>query len=216
MMNFSTLEHIRQALALSNFDANAAWQLMAPMNRGFRRSPNRVGTPRQAGVLLLLYPQQERLTFALTVRSPDLNAHAGQVSLPGGSIEPVDGGLTERTALRETCEEIGVCEQQIQIIGKLTTLYIDVSDFEMHPYVGLLSARPTFTLDAVEVASLLEVPVSALFVPEFKKREQWSLNGMHLDVPFYALAGETVWGATAIVLSEFEQRILTVLGNANV
>lgn len=211
-----TIEQIQQALTLAPFDALRAWRRMAPIERGFERPPERSDTAKQAGVLILLYPYEQSLSFALTVRSPELNSHAGQVSLPGGSIEPADQGSTEAAALRETCEEIGVCTDAIQILGKLTSLYIDVSDFEMHPYVGFLQQRPSFALDTIEVASLLEVPLSNLFEPELKKKEKWSLQGMRLNVPFYAFAGEAVWGATAIVLSEFEHRLRVIVGNVNV
>lgn len=205
-----TLELVQQALSLPQFDAASAWAIMAPIQRGFKRPPHKPGAARQAGVLLLLYPHTDGLTFALTVRSPDLGAHAGQVSMPGGSIEPHDDGSTERAALRETCEEIGVCQQPVLILGKLTPLYIDVSDFEMHPYVGYADVRPEFSLDPVEVASLLEVPLRDLFEPSLKRTEKWSLGGVRMNVPFYAFGDETVWGATAIVLSEFEQRLQLV------
>lgn len=214
-MSFSiTLEHVRDALALTNFDSLAAWSRMAPQGRQLMRAPEAPPDVREAGVLFLLYPLNGDLTFVLTKRTDTVATHKGQVSLPGGAREAVDQDI-ERTAVREVCEEIGFCDvNAMQMLGSLTSLYINVSDYEVHPYVGWVGYQPLFTVQPEEVARVIEMPLSALVDDRIKRQERWNLRGMELDVPFYHFDGETIWGATAILLSEFEWRLKTVAGQA--
>jgi 8-oxo-dGTP pyrophosphatase MutT (NUDIX family) len=165
---------------------------------------------RAAGVLLLIYPYTHGLTFTLTKRTNSVSTHRGQVSLPGGGIEPGDT-TTQDAALREACEEVGTCEH-ITVLGALTPLYVGVSAFEIDPYVGSLPQRPHFEPNPAEVASIIEMPLTVLLDDDIKTRERWTLHGRELDVPFYAFEGHTIWGATAIILSEFEGRLRRVLG----
>jgi len=101
---------------------------MAPIDRPLRKPPEVTRTTHPAGVLLLLYPGIDGLTFALTRRTNDVATHKGQVSLPGGALEP--GEAPELAALREACEEIGICDP-VTVIGKLTPLFVHVIDFEI-------------------------------------------------------------------------------------
>jgi len=211
MITTPTINDIRRALALKNFDARSAWQLMTPRPRLLERPADKPGNPRRAGVLILLYRLNGELALVLTQRSDALSSHAGQVSLPGGSIEHVDNGSTQQAALREACEEVGVCDEDVQVLGSLTPLYIFVSDFDMHPYVGYVPQRPSFVPDPVEVARVIDMPLTALLDPSKKEEERWTLRDSEFDVPFYRLNDVIVWGATAIVLSEFEQRLRTTL-----
>ena len=176
---------------------------MAPQPRALRPPPG--ATPRQAGVLLLLYPLDGNggaLHLVLTVRTPELFHHSGQVSLPGGGWEEGDDSL-EETALREAQEEIGVVADGLELLGPLTPLYIPPSDNLVHPFVAYAARRPTFEPDPVEVAELLEVPLRLLLDPATLREEDWTWRDAPLHVPFYAVGGHKVWGATAIVLAEF-------------
>jgi 8-oxo-dGTP pyrophosphatase MutT (NUDIX family) len=157
--------------------------------------------PRQGGVLILLYPKDGRLHFPLTGRTETLEDHKGQISLPGGAREG-DEPL-ERTALRETHEELGVDPQSVEVLGVLTPLYIFPSDYCITPYVAARPDRPTFVPDPVEVAEVLEVPVLTLLDPAIRREEEWVLHGTIARVPFYQIGEHKVWGATAMVLSEF-------------
>ncbi len=206
-----TLEDVCQALALSGFDATAAWQRMAPRPRSMQRPPNLEGEARNAGVLILLYPLDDVLAFVLTRRTETVAFHKGEISLPGGAAEPGDGSPLQ-TALRETCEELAVCQGDINPLGGLTPFYLGVSDFRVHPFVGTMPARPAFHPDPIEVAGLLEMPLPTLLNDEIKAQEQWHLRGQDFDVPFYRVSGHIIWGATAILLSEFECRLRAVLG----
>jgi len=179
---------------------------MAPQPRPLRPPPG--AEPRQAGVLLVLYPIHDTLHLVLTVRTSTLNYHSGQISLPGGGREEEDSSLLE-TALREAQEEIGIATEGLEMLGPLTPLYIPPSNNVVHPFVAHAPQRPTFDPDPIEVAELLEVPLPLLLDPATRREEDWIWRGAPLHVPFYATGGHKIWGATAIVLAEF----LALLGD---
>ena len=172
---------------------------MAPQPRPFEPLPGL--EPRRAGVLLLLYPIGGALHLVLTLRAPNLGHHQGQVSLPGGGWEKGDVSLQE-TALRETREEVGITTR-LEILGPLTPLYVPTSNNLVHPYVASAPHRLTFRPNPQEVAELIEVPLALLLNPATRREEDWGWEGTKLHVPFYAVNGYQVWGATAIVLAEF-------------
>jgi 8-oxo-dGTP pyrophosphatase MutT (NUDIX family) len=107
------------------------------------------------------------------------------------------------TALRETHEELGVEPQSVEVVGMLTPLYIFPSDYCITPYIAARPDRPTFVPDPVEVAEVLEVPLLTLLHPAIRREEEWVLHSTITRVPFYQIAEHKVWGATAMVLSEF-------------
>lgn len=160
---------------------------------------------RAGAALLLVYPHDEALHFALTVRGSELRNHTGQVSLPGGRVDA--GESFEDAALREAQEEVGVDPRAVELIGRLTPLHIPVSGFILHPVIGFTSMRPAFQRAEWEVARIIEAPVSLLADAGMFKREirtrVVSGQSIEVDVPFYDIAGEKVWGATAMVLAEF-------------
>lgn len=211
-MNKITLADVRQALALPHFDVLAAQQQMALLDRSRRRPPKMEGEPRVGGVLLLLYCRDGELYVLLTRRRADLNSHAGQISFPGGRREE-DEPLYE-TALRETMEEVGVPPAAVTILGSLADIYIPPSDYEVHPFVGWLEGNgrpPRFSPNPAEVEEILEAPLRLLLHPETRREEAWELRGQRVKVPFYDVEGHKVWGATAIMLSEFLERLRMVL-----
>lgn len=156
--------------------------------------------PKEAGVLILFYPREDRLYFPLTERTDTVESHKGQISLPGGAREASES--LQETALRETCEELQVCPDGCDVIGRLTPLYIPPSGFLISPYVAYSSTRPSFDPDPVEVAGLIETPLDLLLEPDTVRTEQWTIRGLSVEVPFFDILGHKVWGATAMVLSE--------------
>jgi 8-oxo-dGTP pyrophosphatase MutT (NUDIX family) len=156
---------------------------------------------RTAGVLILLYPHNDAWHFPLMKRVEDGLVHSGQISLPGGSQEA--GESLQATALREACEEIGAACTEIDVLGQLSPLYIHPSNFLVTPTVGYVEQRPDFRCDPREVAELIEVPLSTLFDRNVVQREPWNLRGVTVEVPFYQIGPHKVWGATAMILSEF-------------
>lgn len=158
-----------------------------------------------AAALLLVYPHDDTVHFALTVRGSGLRNHTGQVSLPGGRVDA--GESYEDAALREAEEEIGVDSRTVELLGRLSPLHIPVSGYILHPVVGYATMRPAFQRAEWEVARIIEAPVSLLGDGRSVKREirTRTVNGqvIDVDVPFYDIDGEKVWGATAMVLAEF-------------
>lgn len=208
-----SLNDIRAALAVENFDVLAAHRSMVPMARNNKRPSNLEGSARVGAVLLLLYCKQESLHIVLTRRRDDLNSHAGQISFPGGRREPQE--TLPQTALRETEEEIGVPPSTVTLLGTLTDIYIPPSDYEVHPFVGWYhnGKRPSFQPAVTEVAEILEVPLSHLLDPTTRKTGPWEFRGMKITVPYYDVDGHMVWGATAVMLSEFLGRLAVVLSS---
>jgi 8-oxo-dGTP pyrophosphatase MutT (NUDIX family) len=204
-----TLDDVRAALQLPDFDPQPAHARMAP--NGSRLRFQHATPPRPAAVLVLLYPEADGLHLVLMRRTEDQRDHSGQISFPGGKHDPQDGSLTA-TALRETCEEVGVCEG-ITIIGQLSPIYIAPTNFDVTPIVGLLPAPPVFRPNPDEVAEVFSLSLEALLDETTKRQELWEWRGAAVEIPYYAVQGHKVWGATAVMLSEFEQRLRIVVSN---
>ncbi|MEW5989502.1 MAG: CoA pyrophosphatase [Chloroflexota bacterium] len=200
-----TLADVQRALALPDFDGRAAQRPLTPHPRAAQRPADFPGQPRQGGVLLLLYPIQRELHLVLTKRPDNLPLHGGQVSLPGGRREP--GESHPMAALRETQEELGIDPAEITLLGELTPLYILPSDFEVHPFVGWMAERPRFRPHTPEVEKVIEAPISLFLEPANRAEEEWEIRGYTLLVPHFLVYGHKVWGATAMILSEFAERL---------
>ena len=125
--------------------------------------------------------------------------HAGQIALPGGRIE--NNETAEETALRETFEEIGIETSSIEILGRLSEFYVEVSQFQIHPVVGWLHSKPVLKINPDEVEKVLFFPVLK-FAPPYDFITLETIKGT-LDVPCIQYSEEIIWGATAMILSEF-------------
>ncbi len=162
--------------------------------------------PRIGAVLVLLYPDGNDIRLPLTVRSELLSSHRGEVSLPGGRTDPEDDGPVA-TAVRECWEELGIPPATIQIIGTLPSIYIQPSNFSITPVVGWTDTRPVIHFNDAEVSAILSVTLDELLDPALVVEEDWELRGMPVRVPFFAIGGQKVWGATALMLSDFVARL---------
>jgi 8-oxo-dGTP pyrophosphatase MutT (NUDIX family) len=183
----------------------AAHERMAPRPRrewpdGFDRA-----AIRDAAVLVLLFPIEGRAHIVLTVRAGTLGRHGGQVSLPGGVIDP--GETREQAALREAHEEVGVDPGAIRTLGALTPLEIPVSGFRLHPIVGAHDGRPLFVPAQNEVARVLQVDLERLQDPACLVEREVLRDGRTLTLPAFLVDGVEVWGATAMVLAEFLEAV---------
>jgi 8-oxo-dGTP pyrophosphatase MutT (NUDIX family) len=178
-----------------------AQDLLAPRPRAGWR-PGHVPTKCRAGAgLVFLYPGDGgRAHLILTVRDRHLVHHAGQVSLPGGALEPGESVID--AALREAREEVGVDPRRLRVLGRLTELHIPASGFVLHPVVAVAQERPNLQPQAGEVARILEVSLDGLQDPARLGVETRATAGGSVEVPFIRVAGEKVWGATAMVLAE--------------
>ena len=203
-MNWETLtRHVEERLLAPLPGPEAQYRMAHVHRQAARQVPT---DARNAGVMLLLYPGEEEAHTVL-IRRQNLRAedrHKGQIGLPGGKEEPADPSLAH-SAIRETEEEVGVPREQIRLVRALTPLYIPVSNYLVHPYVGLAVERPTFVAQPEEVAEILEVPLAHLTDPAIRRQKDLRIDP-HITlkrVPYFAVANEVVWGATAMILSEF-------------
>jgi 8-oxo-dGTP pyrophosphatase MutT (NUDIX family) len=163
-------------------------------------------TPRESAALLLLFPQDGELWLPLTVRSARLTTHRGEISLPGGGADPEDAG-PHSTALREAWEELGIEPGGVEVLGALTAFYIPPSNNRLTPVVGLHAGTPDLRPNPDEVEAAFSVSLRALLDPGTVREEVWERRGVELRVPFFALEGHKVWGATALLLSELAARL---------
>ena len=199
---------IRAALQAPLPGGGAHLGLAPRPRRGWRPDHVPAGAQPAAG-LVLLYLRGTAPHLLLTVRSGALPRHGGQVSLPGGRVEPAES--IPAAALREAAEEVGVEPGRVRVLGKLSPLYLAVSDFVLHPVVGVAAAHPPFRPRAAEVGRVLEAPLAALLGARGRPRRGFICRRETLvRAPYFALCGERVWGATAMILAE----LLTVLGAA--
>ena len=209
-MDFNNLP-VRIAEALSgNLPGFDAHKIMGVSGHYRRQQP--AANCSKAGVLALFYQEKGNWKLIFIRRSSRYHddRHKGQIGFPGGRYEKYDNNLME-TALREANEEIGVDPNRIQVLGKLSKLYIPVSNFLVHPYVGLLDGVPQFKLQTTEVDAVLTPEFHIFFDEKIKKTTDIPIaEGIHLkNVPYFDLNGQVLWGATAMILTE----LLWVLDN---
>ena len=203
-MDLEALEqHLSARLREPLPGARAQWLFApTPAFKGWRPD-DRPATARQAAALILLYPGEHGASFLLTMRRDDLPHHPGQISLPGGGLDPGEDPVAG--ALREAHEEVGLEPHRVRVIGTLSTLWVIVSNFVVQPVIGLADERPEFRAEPREVAALIEAPVHRLNDPACTGSEQRLRAGINVTFPFFEFAGHHVWGATAMMLGEFRE-----------
>lgn len=187
--------------------------LLAP---DFRKESLKVtydtGKAKKAGVMILFYPDQDDEThLVLILRKSYKGVHSNQVALPGGKLEQQDANLVE-TALRETEEEIGVRASTVQVIRPMTELYIPPSNFIVQPTLGIVDYKPIFEKQISEVEQIIPVKLKDLLHPSNVKSGiiNTSYAGKR-EVMSYQLNGFTIWGATAMILSELQVMMSRIL-----
>ena len=198
-----TIAQVRRALHTPR-PGRPAQQRMSPRPRPgdiFPMPQNASG--KQAAVLILLYERAGELYFFLTRRTESVGTHKGQISLPGGGQDK--GEALRDTALREAREELGLDASDIEIVSEpLTPLYIPVSDFWVTAFVGYACCgEPKLHLSEHEVVEILPTRLAEVLDEANIVEEEWELRGTRVMVPFFNLRGYKVWGATAMILSEF-------------
>lgn len=164
--------------------------------------------PRIASVLLLLHAHEQSINFTLIKRPNYEGTHGGQISFPGGKLEQNE--TVKEAAIRETEEEIGIPKHEINILGELTQVYIPPSNFLISPFVGFIDTTPNYFPDEREVEQVLDISLNALLDDENVKTKKIPMNKygkkkFFINAPYFELNNQTVWGATALVLSEFKE-----------
>jgi 8-oxo-dGTP pyrophosphatase MutT (NUDIX family) len=158
--------------------------------------------PRPGGVLILLYQENGVIKFPLIKRAEYAGAHSGQISLPGGKAEPGENSI--QTALRECEEEIGINQDDLKVLGKLSDFFVMPSNFMVTPVIASLNYVPDFKPDAHEVVRVLSHNIDELFHDDaIKQKEILAAGTYKLIAPHFEIEGEVVWGATAMMLNEF-------------
>jgi len=179
----------------------AAQARMAPQPRRQWPAGFDPASIRHAAGLVLVFPIGDRPHIVLTRRADTLGRHGGQISLPGGVVDP--GETVEHAALREAHEEVALPMGEARVLGRLTPLDIPISGFRLHPVIAATDRRPRFAAAAAEVAGILEIAVADLCDRRHVVSRDRESEGRRLVVPAFHIAGHDIWGATAMVLAEF-------------
>lgn len=166
---------------------------------------------RPAAVLCVLFDEDGQAHVVLTRRSSRLTSHTHQVSFPGGRLDP--GEEPEAAALREAFEEVGMDPVSVELIGRLSDLRTALNPAPITPFVGALRGRPILKPNPAEVERAFTVPLVELVTPGVYREEFWVFpDGRERDMQFFELVGDTVWGATARMLTELLDLILVLTG----
>ena len=155
-----------------------------------------------AAVMIMLFPEDDKIKTVFIERTPDPGPHSGQIAFPGGRKDPEDKDLVA-TAIREAMEETGVSIDRNQIIGNLTPIEIPISGYSVLPVISVLQQRPDFTVCYEEVNDIFVVDLLALL--KNKHYKTVPARGIHIETPCYMFDKTIIWGATAMVLSELEE-----------
>lgn len=166
--------------------------------------------PKLASVLMLLYPKDNQAHLVLILRNSYEGVHSSQVAFPGGKVEQTDASY-QKTALRETFEEIGIAEYQIEIIKDFSEIYIPPSNFKVFPFLGISHNELQFMPNEREVAKIIELSM-AKFLKEgiLESKTIATAYNQQLEVPGFNIDNHFVWGATAMILSELREAILNL------
>ena len=171
--------------------------------QAFPKTTIPVGSLRPAAVLVPLYQRDGRDYLLFTERTAHLEHHAGEISFPGGGYDAGDADLS-MTALRETEEEIGVLRNSVKVIGQLSQLYIPPSNFNVQPVIAYTNNIPDFILEENEVDSVLEIDIEDFVNKQnIQHKKVLTRNNLRVSVICYFIQNEIIWGASAMIISEF-------------
>ena len=201
-MHIHEYAHYLKQVLKKELPGERAHRVMAPLTDLRKRFEADMTSARKSAVLLLLYPAEKGVHTLLIRRTSDGSPHSGQISLPGGKWEPGDKNLCE-TALREAEEEVGSNTKKLTPLGKLSDLFIPVSNFVVMPYIAIADKKPAFRPNPHEVAGLIPVSLHDLLSPENRMQQTFNVRGATIEAPCFHVDDHRIWGATAMILSEF-------------
>ena len=199
------LKHIEAVKNIKLPGMEAQFKLAPKLRLNYNAKKIKANDPKIAAVLALFYPNQNNeVTLLLTKRANYNGTHSGQISFPGGKVEQSDLNL-KQTALRETFEEVGIIDEDIEVIREFTEVYIPPSNFLVTPFIGIIFNKPVFKVNS-EVAKIIEVPFSKLIdetnIGSIKITNSYMKE---TSVPCFKIDNSIIWGATAMILSEIRE-----------
>lgn len=177
----------------------------------FNNLPYRTMKPREdslqsAVMMLFLRDEDDDTALVLTIRSENLGSHSGQISFPGGRLEPGEKPLD--AAYRETYEEIGVRPEQIKLIAQLSDFFVIPSNSIVKPFIGIVDKIPDFVINEDEVQEIILVKLDYLLDNQNLINEEWEFKEFRAIVPHWKVHKEkNLWGATAMMLCELLELI---------
>ena len=203
-MDIDFVERLERRLG-DELPGQAAQLRMAPIGREqYLAAPENANI---ACVLVLLFHKNKDWHVALIERTrlnPN-DPHSGQISLPGGRMEITDD-THEDCALREVQEEIGINPEEVGILGGLSSLYVPVSNFNIFPFVGFTTNEPSFEPQPSEVQRVIEAPLDIFQGEKYVKSMNMIVRDIEMkNVPYFDVQKEILWGATAMIMSEFSE-----------
>ncbi len=155
---------------------------------------------RNSSVLVPVIMWKDEPEIMFTLRTAGIK-HGGQISFPGGGKEGDE--TIEETALREAHEETGLDSEHVEVVGQLTPLFVNHSNNMVTPVVGFVDEEQEFCANPNEVDEIFTVPISKLIDSEFARTEDWKLRELDYEIPLWDVHEVPLWGATAMMLSEF-------------
>ena len=210
-MDYKLFIELFSKLSYFPLPGKKAQLIAAPANRFKNISKNLINLKRakKAAVLIYCYPKKEKTHFSLIKRSNYSGVHSGQISLPGGKFDKNDSSLKE-TALRECSEELGINIDLKKDLFALIPLYIPPSNFIVTPYLAYENFYPKFNPDSREVALHIEISIDELMKLKIEKkilRNEYQNDSL---IRCYICKGQIIWGATAMILSEFKSLLASL------
>lgn len=206
-MDFQLFKRLVQEQITNGLPGEAAHSHLMPINRPFTsQSLKEKPSYRKSAVGLILFPEIHSPKCILIERPSYDGVHGGQISFPGGKMDPEDLHL-EHTARRECYEEVNLPLGDGEFIGELSEVYIPVSQFLVQPFIFTLNQKPILSPDEREVESIIEFSVFDLLNEDILKTKDIQLSQEYTqkNVPYFDIDGHIVWGATAMMLSEFRE-----------
>jgi len=197
-------EFLSQQLQLNLPGKEVQYQMASNMRAMEIPNLNEIKDYKESAVCILLYQQDDTIYFPLIERVVYKGVHSGQIALPGGKKDETDSDLIQ-TALRELEEEIGVSHTHLEVVGKLTQVYIPPSNFLVNPIVAITHQLPDFILNPTEVQSVIPLSLSELLDDKLIKETHLELEkGLKIKTPYFDVRGKVLWGATAMILNELK------------
>ena len=209
-MDFANFLDLKSNLKQIELPGDRAHLLLVPPGRlkKIKDHFKNISNPKKASVLIHIYPDiNKKARFILIRRNVYEGIHSGQISLPGGKFQAIDSN-DWNTALREASEEVGLIKDSVLKIKELTKVFIPPSNFIVTPFISFSTEKPFFQKQKKEVDQIIEAPIDSLLNEKSLTKRKISTSYMKdIFVPGYFLKEAFVWGATAMILTEFKQLI---------